>query len=104
MTMHVTDQTFDQDVLNNAEPVLVDFWAPWCGPCKALAPMFESLAAEYTDKVKFAKVDIDATEIAQNYGVRGVPTLMLFKQGQPVATLVGNQPKAKIVELLAAHA
>jgi thioredoxin 1 len=99
-----TDASFEVDVLKSSTPVLVDFWAEWCGPCKALAPKLEELAGEFQDKMKVIKVDIDNNqETPATYGVRGVPTLLLFKNGQVVDQLVGNHPKENISGMIAKH-
>lgn len=96
-TKHVTDASFDQDVLNAQGPVLVDFWAEWCGPCKMIAPALEDLAGEMGDKVRVAKLNIDDNPGTPNkYGVRGIPTLMLFKDGQVAATKIGALPKSAL--------
>jgi thioredoxin 1 len=96
-----TEAAFEKDVLNSAEPVLVDFWATWCGPCKALAPKLEEIAGEMQGKARIVKVDVDANGgISTKYGVRGIPTLVIFKAGKEVGRLVGNQPKEAIVKML----
>jgi thioredoxin 1 len=95
----VSDASFQADVLNSKNPVVVDFWAEWCGPCRMIAPALEELAGELEGKVTVAKVNIDENpSIPQKYGVRGVPTLMIFHQGQVAATKVGALPKSKIKE------
>jgi thioredoxin len=98
---HVTDGDFDQQILKSDIPALVDFWAAWCGPCRTVGPVVEELAGEYKGKIKVAKLDGDSNkEIASKYGVRGIPTLMLFKDGQVVDQIVGAVPKSRIKELL----
>lgn len=95
--IHATDTTFDEVVLKSNLPVLVDFWAQWCGPCKMIAPILDELATEYQGKLKVVKVDVDTNNLsAANYGVRGIPTLLLFKDGQLVGTKVGNLPKSQL--------
>ena len=91
----VTDATFESDVLQADIPVLVDFWADWCAPCKMIAPIVEDLAEEYDGRVKFAKLDVDSNpQTAMSYGVRGIPTLLIFKGGSPVNQVVGAVPKS----------
>ncbi len=93
----VDDNNFENEVINSDTPVLVDFWAQWCGPCKSLMPVIEELASEIGDKVKVVKIDIEeAPEAPTKYGVRGVPTLMIFKDGKVVDTRVGGLPKAQL--------
>jgi thioredoxin 1 len=100
MALHQTSDTaFEQDVLKSGTPVLVDFWAEWCGPCKMIAPHLEAIAAELGDKVQVIKVNIDENPLTPTkYGVRGIPTLMLFKNGEVAATKVGALPKSKLME------
>lgn len=99
--VNTTDTGFEGDVLKGNGPVLVDFWAEWCGPCKALAPKLEEIAGELAGKAKIVKVDVDANpESAAKYGVRGIPTLVVFKDGREVGRLVGNQPKDAIMSML----
>jgi thioredoxin 1 len=96
-----SDATFPQDVLQSSEPVLVDFWAPWCGPCRMIAPIIEQLAAENAGSVKIGKINIDESpDTAQEYGVSSIPTLMVFKGGEVVERFVGVQPKARLQEAL----
>jgi thioredoxin 1 len=91
------DATFDSEVLKSDIPVLVDFWAVWCGPCKAVAPAVEELAKQYKGKVKVAKMDVDVhQQVPQQYGIRSIPTLLLFKGGRVVDTIVGAVPKSKL--------
>jgi thioredoxin 1 len=99
--VNLQDGTFEQEVLKSDTPVLVDFWAVWCGPCKAIAPAVEEIARDYKGKVKVAKVDVDnAQQTAQRYGIRSIPTLLLFKGGRVVDTIVGAVPKSKLVDAI----
>jgi len=100
-TVTVTDQTFELDVLQAAGPVLVDFWAEWCGPCKQIAPALEQIAEELADVITVAKVNIeDSPTTPSRYGVRGIPTMMLFRGGQMTSMKVGAMPKQKILDWL----
>ena len=95
----VTSENFEDEVLNSDKPVIVDFWADWCGPCKALSPILDQIADEMVDQARIVKVNVDqASDLAQKYGIRGIPTLIFFKNGEVKSTLVGNQPKEEIVK------
>jgi thioredoxin 1 len=99
--VHVTDSTFDADVLGSDKPVLVDYWAEWCGPCKMIAPILSEIADEYSDRVKVCKIDIDANQqTPPKYGIRGIPTLMLFRDGEVEATKVGAVSKSQLAAFL----
>ncbi|HEV8635798.1 MAG TPA: thioredoxin [Chloroflexota bacterium] len=100
----VTDETFQAEVLGAAEPVLVDFWAEWCGPCRMVAPVVEAIAAEQAGRLRVAKLDVDASpRTAERFGVQSIPTLIVFKNGQPVERIVGYLPKARLAAALAPH-
>ena len=100
----VNDQTFESEVLRSGTPVLVDFWAPWCGPCRAVAPTVDALAQEYAGRLKVVKLNTDeAVEVAMKYGVISIPTLMVFKGGDVVERVLGNRPKADLVKLISRH-
>jgi thioredoxin 1 len=93
------DATFEQEVLKSETPVLVDFWATWCGPCKAIAPVVEDVAREYKGKLKVGKLDIDShQQVPQKYGIRSIPTLLVFKGGRVVDTIVGAVPRSKLLD------
>jgi thioredoxin 1 len=97
MIKHVTDASFDGDVLQSDRPVLVDYWAEWCGPCRMIAPILEELSQDYGERLQIAKMNVDENQqIPAQFGIRGIPTLMLFKGGQLVATKVGALPKAQL--------
>lgn len=102
--VYVTDATFASEVLESELPVLVDYWAEWCGPCKMIAPILEELAESYKGVLKIAKLDIDSnTDTPPKYGIRGIPTLMLFKGGQVVVTKVGALSKSQLTALINSH-
>jgi thioredoxin 1 len=103
-TSPITDQSFEKDVLKSDVPVLVDFWAEWCGPCRALGPKLEEIAGELKDKIRIVKLNVDENpSVPAKYGVRGIPTMILFKGGQEVDQIVGNHPKENILALLQKH-
>ncbi|MFM2123628.1 MAG: thioredoxin [Acidobacteriota bacterium] len=103
-TLNFTDSAFDQDVINSETPVLVDFWAPWCGPCKAMGPTVDALATEYQGKVKIGKLNTDENQqTAMRFGIRSIPTLLLFKGGKVVDQKVGAMPKPELIKMLTPH-
>ncbi len=104
MALEVTDATFDEVVLKSDKPVMVDFWAAWCGPCRMVAPIMDQLTAEYEGKAVIGKVDVDANqEFAAKYGVRNIPTVLVFKNGEVVEKQVGVAPKATYAQKIDAH-
>ncbi len=103
MALSFTDENFETEVLNSDVPVLVDFWAPWCGPCKAIGPIIDQLAQEYTD-VKIGKVNVDIEAmVAQQYGISSLPAILMFKNGQVVDSMIGAQPKAALQNMINRH-
>ena len=96
--IHVSDANFEQEVLKSPQPVLIDFWAPWCGPCKAIAPVIDELAGEYAGRLKVVKINVDDNpEVPARYGVRGIPNLLIIKAGEVKQQIVGAVPKVQLV-------
>ncbi|NLD70981.1 MAG: thioredoxin TrxA [Limnobacter sp.] len=101
---HVTDASFEQEVLKSDAPVLVDYWAEWCGPCKMIAPILDEVARDYGSKLRVVKVNVDENQsVPSKYGIRGIPTLMLFRDGEVVETKVGALSKSQLTQLLDSH-
>jgi thioredoxin 1 len=101
---HVSDASFDDDVMKSGKPVLVDYWAEWCGPCKMIAPILDEVAKDYDGKLQIAKMNVDENrDVPAKYGIRGIPTLMLFKAGELAATKVGALSKAQLTAFLDTH-
>ena len=102
--VHITDDSFDAEVLKADKPVLVDYWAEWCGPCRMIAPILDEIATEYADRVKICKLNVDENQqTPPQYGIRGIPTLLLFKNGEVAATKVGALSKGQLKEFLDAN-
>ena len=99
--VELSDSSFESEVINSEKPVLVDFWAPWCGPCRALAPVIEEISTDFVDKLKVGKVNVDDNpEISMKFGIRSIPTLMVFKDGEVLEQIIGAVPKSEIERAL----
>ena len=102
--IQIEDSNFETEVMKSEKPVLIDFWAVWCGPCKAIAPVVEEIASEYSDKLKVGKLDVDANpRTAMQFGIRSIPTLLIFKGGKVVEQIVGAVPKRNLIDKIIPH-